>query len=1004
MASPSPQSSPMPPPQAPSPMGPPTQSPAPPQSPHSPYNGPPPPTHPPGPGQPPMPNHMAPSGPPSNGPPGGPPQHPGMPPGGHPMPPHMVGPHMQGAPGHPPHPPGPNGHPNMPGGQHPNMPGQGPPHGYMQHQIGHMPPGQAPLPMGGGPPPGNGPGAPGGMGGPPPHGGHPGSMPPGAPPHMPPHHAMPGYAHPPGPPAPGAPPGPPNPNVGGGPPPPGAQTPPHQHQHQQPPVSSANGAPPSSSPMQGTLPAPGDNLNALQRAIDSMEEKGLQEDPRYSQLLALKARSNPQDPSKGLFSNNQLSQLKAQISAYRSLARNQPVSQQVAMLAAGKRADAPPDGAAPPAQPPQPQDPYAHQPLGGPPMGPRGPAPGVRPPGPGVPGQPQQQPGVPTPGAKQNRVTSIPKPCGIDPLALLNERENRIAARIAHRMEILSNLPANIPEDLRLQAQIELRALRVLNFQKQLRAEILGQVRRDTTLETAVNIKAYKRTKRQGLREARATEKLEKQQKLEAERKRRQKHQEFLQTVLQHGNISILSSVHQAYRSGRACVKPELLRSWRNNRSWRPRGSADRNTRSSCRPCCSMVTSAFCLVYTRLTGLREARATEKLEKQQKLEAERKRRQKHQEFLQTVLQHALQKRQGLSEARATEKLKKQQKLEAERKRRQKHQEFLQTVLQHGNISILSSVHQAYRSSRACGKPAPLKSWRSSRSWRPRGSAARSTRSSCRQCCSMVTSAFCLVYTRLTETAEAGGRAEAPPEAPGVPADRLQKQQGLREARATEKLEKQQKLEAERKRRQKHQEFLQTVLQHAKDFKEFHRNNVARVARMNKAVMNHHANAEREQKKEQERIEKERMRRLMAEDEEGYRKLIDQKKDKRLAFLLSQTDEYIASLTEMVKQHKQEQRKKQVEEEKRKRKSRKKKLLEGGEIDAMDDSSQTSDSRVTVMDPKTGEVLKGEEAPLLSQLKGWMEQHPGWEVVSDSDDSGDDSQDDDGNCNQLLYLLD
>lgn len=57
--------------------------------------------------------------------------------------------------------------------------------------------------------------------------------------------------------------------------------------------------------------------------------------------------------------------------------------------------------------------------------------------------------------------------------------------------------------------------------------------------------------------------------------------------------------------------------------------------------------------------------------------------------------------------------------------------------------------------------------------------------------------------------------------------------------------------------------------------------------------------------------------MAEDEEGYRKLIDQKKDKRLAFLLSQTDEYIASLTEMVKQHKQEQRKKQQEEERRKR---------------------------------------------------------------------------------------
>lgn len=60
--------------------------------------------------------------------------------------------------------------------------------------------------------------------------------------------------------------------------------------------------------------------------------------------------------------------------------------------------------------------------------------------------------------------------------------------------------------------------------------------------------------------------------------------------------------------------------------------------------------------------------------------------------------------------------------------------------------------------------------------------------------------------------------------------------------------------------------------------------------------------------------------MAEDEEGYRKLIDQKKDKRLAFLLSQTDEYIANLTEMVKQHKLEQKRKLQEEEKRKRVSK------------------------------------------------------------------------------------
>ncbi|XP_046669887.1 ATP-dependent helicase brm-like [Homalodisca vitripennis] len=43
---------------------------------------------------------------------------------------------------------------------------------------------------------------------------------------------------------------------------------------------------------------PQENLNALQRAIDSMEEKGLQEDPRYSQLLALRARQGTMEPTR----------------------------------------------------------------------------------------------------------------------------------------------------------------------------------------------------------------------------------------------------------------------------------------------------------------------------------------------------------------------------------------------------------------------------------------------------------------------------------------------------------------------------------------------------------------------------------------------------------------------------------------------------------------------------------------------------------------------------------
>ncbi|KAI8118511.1 ATP-dependent helicase brm [Lucilia cuprina] len=530
-----------------------------------------------------------------------------------------------------------------------------------------------------------------------------------------------------------------------------------------------------------------ENLHALQRAIDTMEEKGLQEDPRYTQLLAIRATSKHQH-----LTSNQINMLRTQITAYRLLARNKPISmqmQQAFQQAAQQQQQqqgppgptipghpgvpgpaqgppgpqqpgqtgTPPQCPTPPAspygQPPGPgkmqPPPHVQQqqqmppgqigPIGGPQTGPPGPLPqdmhqmpnggkppgppmmgggqppisspmpatmaaqGIRPPGPaGMPPQGVPKPGAPPPQQpmpKPNRITTVAKPQGLDPIVLLQERENRIASRIALRMQELQRLPATMPEDLRLQAAIELRALRVLNFQRQLRTEIVQCTRRDTTLETAVNIKAYKRTKRQGLREARATEKLEKQQKLEAERKRRQKHQEFLAAVLQHG--------------------------------------------------------------------------------------------------------------------------------------------------------------------------------------------------------------------------------------------------------------------------------------KDFKEYHRNNKAQLARMNKAIMNYHANAEREQKKEQERIEKERMRRLMAEDEEGYRKLIDQKKDKRLAFLLSQTDEYISNLTQMVKQHKDDQMKKKEDEHKRLLQY-KKELLVSGEYINIDDSSVAADLHVTVMEQST-------VGPVLKHLHRWLEQHPGWDWVEDDDNA-------------------
>lgn len=264
----------------------------------------------------------------------------------------------------------------------------------------------------------------------------------------------------------------------------------------------------------------------------------------------------------------------------------------------------------------------------------------------------------------------------------------------------------------------------------------------------------------------------------------------------------------------------------------------------------------------------------------------------------------------------------------------------------------------------------------------------------------------------------------------------KRQGLRDARMTEKLEKQQKIEQERKKRQKHQEYLNAVLQHGKDFKEYHRNVVAKLVKLNRAVLTHHANNEREQKREQERIEKERMKALMANDEVGYRKMIDKEKNKRLDFLLTQTDEYIKNLSDMVKQHKAEQKRKAREKKAKKREKKRKKTLQtdsaGGinltsnnaaagdsnnkinqngqavqtEISGplgsglLDESSQQSDIRVTVIETATGKKLAGSDAPLATQLETWLEVHPGYEVApreagseSDDYDCDDDDEEDD-----------
>ncbi|KAI8823675.1 SNF2 family N-terminal domain-containing protein [Fimicolochytrium jonesii] len=138
---------------------------------------------------------------------------------------------------------------------------------------------------------------------------------------------------------------------------------------------------------------------------------------------------------------------------------------------------------------------------------------------------------------QQRLVIPSGTPSGIDPHALIQEREKKIKARIQYRIHELESLPSNLASDTgaKIQALIELKALKLLDKQKKLRSEILQSLGKATTLATAVDRGAYRRVKKQSLREAKQTEKLEKNQRLEREKRDKQKHQDYLLSILQHG-------------------------------------------------------------------------------------------------------------------------------------------------------------------------------------------------------------------------------------------------------------------------------------------------------------------------------------------------------------------------------------------------------------------------------------------------------------------------------------
>ena len=130
-------------------------------------------------------------------------------------------------------------------------------------------------------------------------------------------------------------------------------------------------------------------------------------------------------------------------------------------------------------------------------------------------------------------------------------------------------------------------------------------------------------------------------------------------------------------------------------------------------------------------------------------------------------------------------------------------------------------------------------------------------------------------------------------------RRQKKQSLREARLTERLEKQQREARVSKEKQKHDDFIHSIIEQAKELKRSAQEAQDRVRRLGKAMMLQHQQIEKDEQKRVERTAKQRLQALKANDEETYLKLLGQAKDSRISHLLKQTDGFLKQLAASVK---------------------------------------------------------------------------------------------------------
>ncbi|KAK4040918.1 SNF2-family ATP dependent chromatin remodeling factor like protein [Parachaetomium inaequale] len=152
-------------------------------------------------------------------------------------------------------------------------------------------------------------------------------------------------------------------------------------------------------------------------------------------------------------------------------------------------------------------------------------------------------------GRRKNRLI-IPGifPTGIDFEQLRADREKIVFNRMSARYSELKSLPGNLAhwdaskdslmadDTAKRKAIIEMKKLALYSKQRALRDRIGKQMMHYDNLAMTTNRSMYRRMKKQNVREARVTEKLEKQQRDARENRERKRHVDYLQAVYNHRN------------------------------------------------------------------------------------------------------------------------------------------------------------------------------------------------------------------------------------------------------------------------------------------------------------------------------------------------------------------------------------------------------------------------------------------------------------------------------------